>query len=119
MSVERPDHAGLAIDVETLGGTAKVLDSLRGLTDWAGKDNTGIAFGTGDAFGPASRLGAIHDKALQVTSGVIRLVDQTSDRYTDALHVAAETYGSTDKHSAAAVDAAAKGFTDTHTDPGE
>ncbi|MGH3734032.1 MAG: hypothetical protein ACRDT6_00125 [Micromonosporaceae bacterium] len=102
----------MSVDVETLGGAAAVLGTLRGLKDWAGFENAGVPFGGGAAFSPAHGLGDAQDRALRVAWSAVGRVDEASVRYASGVASAADEYGSTDRHSASAIDAAARGMTD-------
>ncbi len=81
MGVDRPDHEGVAVDVDTLGGTAATLDTLRGLTDWQGTRNLGEPFGNGAAFDPAAGLRDAQDRALRIAWRVVGRVEDASGQY--------------------------------------
>lgn len=119
MAVAQPDHEGVVVNVETLGAAARTLDAVRGLTDWAGEENIGVPFGDTATFGPADGLGGVHDRAMTVAWEVVGRVEKASARYADGVADAAAEYGWTDRHSAAAIDAAARGMTGTAPDPGK
>lgn len=110
MAVERPERDGVGVNADTMGGAAAGLRSLRGLTDWRGNENTGLAFGDGAVFRPATGLGDVQEKAMKVAWGVVGRIERLNTHYADAVARAARTYGAADRHSADAVDAAAKGM---------
>lgn len=110
MGVEQPEHETITVNVETLGATAAELDSVRGLTDWAGNENIGLSYGGEAAFRPAGGLGAVHDKAMQTAWAVVQRIEKINGRYADGVAAAAHEYGARDRHSADGVDAAAKGM---------
>lgn len=113
MAIERPGRHSVAVDVETLGGTAATFDTVRGLRGWGGDKNIGVSFGNDSTFGEAQGLGEAHDKAMRLAWNVVNAVEKVSGRYADALAGAAELYGDTDTHSAGAVRAAARGMATT------
>ncbi|MGH3730783.1 MAG: hypothetical protein ACRDTU_18815 [Micromonosporaceae bacterium] len=110
MGVERPAHERVEVDVDTMGGAAAGLRSLRGLTDWRGNENIGLSFGSDATFRPASGVGDAHDDAMKVAWAVVGQIEKLNTHYADAVTAAADTYGASDRHSAHAVDAAAKGI---------
>jgi hypothetical protein len=108
--LERPDHDGVAVDIDTLGNLAVEVRTLLGLTDWRGVDNTGIPFGDSTTFAPAKSLGDVHDAGLTVAWGVVQQMEMLNARFAEGLADAVRVYGETDRHSAAAIAAAAEGI---------
>lgn len=119
MAVERPEPERVAVDVDTLGGLAAEIRSLLGLTDWRGIDNVGLPFGDQSAFGPANGLGEVHDNSLKVAWGVVHRMESVSARLTQGLAEAARVYGTADRHSAAAVETAARRIRSAAVSPGD
>lgn len=117
MGLERPDHDGVAVDIDTLGNLAVEIRTLLGLTDWRGIDNTGIPFGDSGTFAPAKSLGDVHDAGLTVAWGVVQRMEMLNARFAEGLADAVRVYGETDRHSAAAIAAAAEGIVPTPLTP--
>jgi hypothetical protein len=107
VGLERPEHDGVTVDVDTLGDLAVEVRSLLGLTDWRGIDNTGIPLGDSATFAPAKGLGDVHDAGLTVAWGVVQRMEMLNTRFAEGLTDAVRVYGASDRHSARAIAAVA------------
>ena len=116
MAVERPDGEHIEVDVDTMGGVATSLKALCGLTAWYSEDHAKLRFHDGSGFGPAEGLQKVNQVAMQIAWEASKAIEKWNTHYADAVAAAAERYGATDRHSAAAVDDAARRMADPAVD---
>ncbi|MGH3734596.1 MAG: hypothetical protein ACRDT6_03075 [Micromonosporaceae bacterium] len=119
MGVERPDGPSISVDVETMGAAAREMVTLKGLTDWAGTEHTDLRAAGEGVFPQGRGITGMQNAALKAAWYEAKKIENLTTRYADALTIATRQYGETDRHSAAAVAAAATGMQPPRDDDGE